>query len=99
MRLIFFALAAALAILFAAGAWAEQTCARRAAVLEQLAERYGERLVAQGITIQGVLIEILAAPNGKTFTIIVTLANGVSCLVAVGEHWETGLQQPEGDDS
>ena len=66
-------------------------------MLEQLAKRYGERLVAQGISIQGVLIEILAAPNGETFTIIVTLANGMSCLVAAGEHWETGQPPPEGN--
>lgn len=63
-------------------------CSLRAAVLESLARRYGEAPVAAGLTLDGQLFEVLAAPDGKTWTVIQTAPSGLSCLVAAGESWQ-----------
>ncbi len=34
------------------------------------------------------MIEVLASPSGG-FTIILTQPNGLSCVMAAGENWET----------
>jgi hypothetical protein len=34
------------------------------------------------------VIEVLKAPDGKTWTILFTSPNGASCLVASGEAWQ-----------
>jgi hypothetical protein len=36
----------------------------------------------------GVLEVLAASEDASTFTIIVTMLNGVSCLVASGQHFE-----------
>ncbi len=69
-------------------AQAPQTrCYPRTDVLEGLARKYGEVQIAGGIASNGWLIEVLAAPDGSTFTIIATSPRGVSCQVSSGEDW------------
>ncbi len=62
-------------------------CNDRADVLAHLANKYSEAPVAIGVTNGGGLVEVLATGDGSTWTIIVTLPNGTSCLVAAGEGW------------
>ncbi len=57
-------------------------------VLKQLAERFAERVVGRAISWFGALVEVLAAPDGVTWSIIVTRPDGWTCLVASGEHWQ-----------
>ena len=35
------------------------------------------------------LVEVFASNNGTSWTIVVTRPDGLSCIVAVGEDWET----------
>lgn len=79
------ALAAGVAIAVPAAAQAPQ-CAERAAVLERLADSYHEEPVSIGVTATGSLLEVLASPEG-TWTIIITVPNGPTCLVSSGEGW------------
>jgi hypothetical protein len=40
------------------------------------------------VTATGSLLEVLASPSG-TWTIIVTIPNGPTCLVSSGEGWRS----------
>ena len=59
----------------------------RAVVVEQLAKTYAEAPRALGITADGAVLELFTAGDGETWTIVVTLPNGMSQIVATGEHW------------
>ena len=59
----------------------------RKVVVEQLAKSYAEAPRALGITANGAVLELFTANNGETWTIMVTLPNGMSQVVASGEHW------------
>jgi len=61
-------------------------CAAREAVLDRLSEKYGEHPVSIGVTATGSLLEVLASAEG-TWTIIVTVPGGPTCLVSSGEGW------------
>mgnify|MGYP000164701444 CR=1 FL=1 len=78
-------IAAGVTITLPAAAQAPQ-CAQREAVLERLADSYHEEPVSIGVTATGSLLEVLASPEG-TWTIIITVPNGPTCLVSSGEGW------------
>ncbi len=82
------ALLALLGLLCVTGAVQAQgpRCAPRDALLEALAERYGEVPIGRGITNAGGLIEVLASPSGS-WSILVTTPGGATCLVSSGEGW------------
>ena len=60
----------------------------RTKVINSLSAKYSEEPVAVGVTANGGVIEVLKAPDGKTWTILFTSPNGASCLVASGEAWQ-----------
>ncbi len=66
-----------------------QNCAPRAMVLKHLTEKYGEARRGIGLVQQGSVMEVFASDETRTWTIIVTLPNGMTCLVASGEAYET----------
>jgi hypothetical protein len=68
---------------------AEPTCVDRSQVVEHLAQRYHETPVAVGVASNGGLIEVLASREGDSWTIIITMPNGVACMVAAGRDWAT----------
>ena len=77
----------ALVAWFAMSAPAQAACALRQEVHEALSRHYQERPVALGITGDGRLIEVLVSTAGS-WTILLTAANGITCVVAAGEAWE-----------
>lgn len=64
-------------------------CAERAQVVERLAERWGESRRAIGLGANNAVIEVFASSETGTWTITVTMPNGVTCLVASGQAYET----------
>ncbi len=68
---------------------AKSTCESRSAVLKFLSSRYLEAPVAMGVATDGGLVEVLSSGPGSTFTIIVTMPNGLTCMVAAGDSWES----------
>lgn len=65
------------------------SCAPRDQVLRQLEREFGETPVALGIARAGdAVIEVLASDGGATFTLILSLPNGQSCLLAMGTDWQ-----------
>lgn len=72
-------------------------CTDRKVVLSQLSKQYSEAPVAMGIANNGGVLEILSSSAGKSWTIIVTMPNGMSCMIAAGENWESVPQQAKID--
>ncbi len=66
----------------------QQPCANRAEFLNHLSTNYKEAPVAMGLTANGGLLEVVASKDGS-WTIIVTMPNGLSCGVASGMSWES----------
>ncbi len=76
------------------------SCAPRPIMLTTLANHFGEVLVAGGMTRQGVVMEILAAEDGETFTILYSsFRTGVSCVAHHGEGWRFKPPPQEGEMS
>jgi hypothetical protein len=74
-------------------------CDARQQVLGHLAGKYHENSIALGLATNGGVVELLTAADGKTWTIVITLPNGQTCLVAAGENWETKPRIALGTDS
>ena len=66
---------------------AQSACTTRSQAVKSLSETYSEAQVAAGIASNGRLVEVFTSANGATWTIIFTMPNGTSCLVASGEGW------------
>ena len=82
------ALAVALVVGFRATASAQSVCTTRTEVTKQLDSRYSEAPVAIGLAGSGGVIEVFATSDGSTWTIIITMPDGTSCMMAAGEAWE-----------
>jgi hypothetical protein len=63
-------------------------CAPRAAVVERLAESYGETRQSVGIASNNAMIEVFASADTGSWTILVTVPTGISCLLASGMSFE-----------
>jgi len=61
-----------------------QNCAPRAVVLDHLAKNFGESRRAVGLNANNSVMELFASENGS-WTIAITMPNGVTCLAAAGE--------------
>ena len=84
--------------LAAPGAQAQQTgplCNARTTVLKTLDGNYAEKPSAMGLANNGTVVEILKSKE-DSWTIIMTAPNGVSCLLAIGEHWQEVATKADG---
>lgn len=89
----FFALSFGFAVLIAATSIAQaqspQNCADRTTVLEHLTKTYGETRQSVGLAANNAVVETFASDETGTWSIIVTMTNGQTCLVAAGVAYET----------
>lgn len=69
-----------------------RNCAPRDVVVERLADKYGESRQSVGLGANNSLVEVFAAGETGTWTITVTMANGLTCLVASGQSFETVVE-------
>lgn len=78
---------------------AQQNCAPRDHIILRLATVFGEVRRGVGLSGNGSLVEIYASEATGTWTLVFTDAQGVSCLVAAGQSWETvaPVALPDGD--
>lgn len=81
------AMAAVLWSATASPAISVQGCAPRDALAAVLAEDFQERMDWVGVSSVGTLFELYVSKSG-TWTIIVSTADGMSCIVAAGDYWE-----------
>ena len=82
------ALAVAPVVGVRAAAFAHSVCTTRAEATKQLYSRYSEAPVAIGLAKSGGVIEVFATTDGSTWTIVITMPDGTSCMMAAGEAWE-----------
>lgn len=81
---------AALITAFSLPATAQQqaACAKRTDVIKHLSAKYTEAPVAIGLANNGGVLKVLSSKSGTSWTIIITMPNGPTCMVAAGENWE-----------
>ncbi|WP_323768982.1 hypothetical protein [Marinovum sp.] len=72
-----------------AAAQTTPNCAPRAAVIARLAEKYGESRQSMGLGGNNAMMELFASQDTGSWTITVTTANGITCLMAAGQAFET----------
>ena len=64
-------------------------CAPRKVVVERLAERYRETRQSMGLGSNNAVVEVFASQETGTWTITVTTPQGMTCLVASGQAFQT----------
>ncbi|MCW1919686.1 hypothetical protein NX862_13060 [Rhodobacter sp. KR11] len=64
-------------------------CAPHDTIAGALSDQYGESAHAMGLAEDSTVMELYAAPQTGTWTLTVTMPNGVTCLVATGKNFET----------
>jgi hypothetical protein len=65
-----------------------RNCGPREKVITTLAEKYKETRRSIGLANKGRVMEVYASEESGSWTIIVTMPNGVTCLVASGQAFE-----------
>lgn len=100
-RLALFAAALTLTLPPVAATAQSANCAARAIVVEHLASRFGETRQSIGLGPSNAVMEVFASSDTGTWTIIVTNASGLTCLVARGRAFERMDEQlpDEGEDA
>ncbi len=82
-------LAAAFAAFFMPGDLAAQVkCYETKAVEAFLNRNFKEAPDGQGLVDDGRIIELWRSRDGATWTLVARRTDGLSCLLAGGEHWE-----------
>ena len=77
------------AILLALPSYASN-CASRTTVVERLESKYEETFSAGGLQSMRsgqTLVEVFASEEKGTFTILLTMPTGMTCIVAAGTDW------------
>jgi len=78
---------------FPAAAIAQNHCADREVVTKQLAAKYGETFAGGGLRNSDAIFEVWKSAEHGTWTIIMTMPNGKSCVMAAGTDWRDGLPE------
>lgn len=55
---------------------------------------HNEFLVGEGLTVSGAVVELFTARNGETWSLLLTVPGGVTCLIGAGSEWQH-LEQPK----
>jgi hypothetical protein len=79
------------AALTALPADARVACNTRDEVVKALSQQFAEMPVVRGLTQSGQLMEMFASTEG-TWTLILSLPTGQSCLIANGDDFDVGAQ-------
>ena len=83
---------ALMATSFASVAEAQQVCGKRAEFVTRLDATYKETTSGIGLINNGAVIEVLTSMKGS-WTILMTKTDGMSCVVASGQAWESVPKQ------
>ncbi len=78
-------------MMLAGPVWAQslRNCGPREAIVQRLTNSYGETRQSLGLGKNNDLVEVFASPDSGSWTITVTKPNGMMCLVASGQAFET----------
>jgi hypothetical protein len=76
-------------------AWAQgAACVKRSDLVKHLESQYREQPRFHGMTDNGSLLEVFTSPDGGTWTVTVSIPNGISCMVASGQQWDVTIPHP-----
>ncbi len=64
-------------------------CDDTARMQRQMVEVVGAQKQGLGMRDPDTMIEVWITPHSGEWTLVQTYANGTSCVVAMGEHWES----------
>lgn len=81
------------------GTDAHTGCARYQDVAVLFAQRFHEAPVARMLAQGGFIIEIMASPDGASYSILAVQANGQACLLAAGSDFALVPAAPVGNPS
>lgn len=70
-------------------------CGERAAIIDQLKTKYQETRQAVGLIANNGAAELYVSEKG-TWTMLVTLASGKSCIIAAGHSWDSSPTLAQG---
>lgn len=66
---------------------AQVVCTTRGEILGALSRSYSEQPAALGVASNGGVMELLTSEDGGTWTLIMTMPSGQTCVMASGESW------------
>ena len=78
---------AALLVASAQPTQAQMVCGKRLDIVKALEDGHSEQRTAAGISGNGGLVELFTAGTG-TWTLLLTVPGGPTCLLGSGEEWE-----------
>ncbi len=70
---------------------AQTNCANRDVVVQKLSTGYGEAFAGGGLQNQSRVFEVWYSEEKGTWTILMTRADGTSCIMASGTNWREGM--------
>lgn len=74
-------------------AFAQSHCGDRDVVTQRLAMNYGESFQGGGLRNAQAIFEVWTAEETGTWTIIMTMPNGLACIMAAGTDWRKSLPE------
>lgn len=77
---------------------ASNLCTKRTAMIDALARKYHEERRGIGIASRAGVMEFYVSASG-TWTVLMTMPNGMSCILAAGRDWEDMAATPAGTNS
>jgi hypothetical protein len=75
-------------VLPAAPAEAQMVCGKRADMVRQLGEKYGETRRSMGLAEGQGVVELYASEETGTWTILMTSPQGTACMMAAGQAFQ-----------
>ena len=75
----------------AASAQERRACDRTDVMFTRLANIYQEMQVGLGPTLTGRLMTLLTSKHGETWSLVLSMPDGSSCMIAAGEGWRNSL--------
>lgn len=67
-------------------------CGERARIVQQLQSRFGEQRQGMGMQGADAIIEVFVSAQTRSWSILLTRPNGISCLVAAGQGWDDSTE-------
>ena len=93
-RLFLFLTICVAAPTLASAKMSDVSCDDSARILSMLTEVLGAERQGMGLRDPETMLEVWVSPRDGEWMIVQNYANGTSCIVAMGEHWEAGLAGP-----
>lgn len=71
------------------------TCLPRVALVDSLQIKHGEQLTGGGLQSPAHVVEIWSSDKTGSFTVFISRADGIACIVATGQYWHNAVKEIE----